>query len=286
MKILTLTATALILGASVATAEEVYEPNRIFYDDDEPVSAVGRTWVDPLGCEFNLFTDGTEGYLSEKLNRDGSAVCGSQPTVATNPVWIDPDGCAHWMINSGAKGYLATVRFANGRPSCGSAAQGLAARFGQSRLLATTWRDPNGCFHWVADDGFEGFMSARLRADGTPVCDGAAGPTTLTLAADALFDVDKSVLKPTAVAELTEFFELMNKLNKSRIAVVGHTDSDASEAYNQALSVRRAQAVADFGAQYGVTSDIAGRGELDPVAPNDTRANKAKNRRVEITVLD
>ena len=293
MKFSTLLAAALAvatLSVETASAQEQsennqYKPARLFFDEDPPVNAVGRVWVDPLGCEHNIFSEGTEGYMSERLTRDGRAVCGSTPSISSADIWIDPDGCAHWFVDGGAAGYLSSIRFPGGRPSCGPEAQQLVQRFPEVQLLATTWRDPNGCFHWVADDGFEGFMYARLTPTGAPVCQGG-GPTTLTLAADALYDVDKSDLKPAAVTRLTEFFELMNKVGKSRISVVGHTDSDASEAYNLALSIRRAQAVADFGDSYGVTSVIDGKGESQPIVPNDSKENKAKNRRVEITVLD
>lgn len=249
-----------------------------------------KSWVDPTGCEFYIFNSGTEGYFAERLLPDGSAACGQTPSEPLSglKVWLDPDGCAHWFVNSGPRGRLANIRFADGRPSCGNAARQLAAQYDTAELLVTLWRDPSLCFHWAADDGFEGFMSSRLRRDGTPVCEGepVARVSNITLAADGLFDVNSAVLKPEAVAELTEFFEKMNKLGKSRISVVGHTDSDGSDAYNQDLSLRRAQSVAAFGRDFGVTAVIDGQGENSPVAPNDSRTNKAKNRRVEIAILD
>ncbi|MEM8699036.1 MAG: OmpA family protein [Pseudomonadota bacterium] len=278
---------ALAGSASAQTAGKAYESTRLFFDDEPPVNAVGKIWVDPLGCEHNIFSDGTEGYMAERLTRDGRAVCGSTPSIDSSDVWIDPDGCAHWFVDSGVEGYLSSIRFPDGRPSCGPEAQQLLQRFPAVQLLATTWRDPNGCFHWIADDGFEGYMSSRLAPSGAPVCEGQAPtPTSLTLAADALFDVDSSELKPEAVEKLTEFFELMNKVGKSRISVIGHTDSDGTEPYNLALSLRRAQSVAAFGDTFEIASLIDGKGETQPVAPNDTRENKAKNRRVEISILD
>lgn len=253
----------------------------------DPSTLPGGTWVDPLGCEYNFFASGTEGYLSEKRTPDGAMICtGGTPSTPKPNIWLDPDGCAHWFINSGTRGYMANVRFPDGRPSCGAPARALAARFTAQTLLATVWRDPNGCFHWVADDGFEGFMAPRLQSNGHPVCDGDAAPTKLTLAADALFDVNSDKLKPAAVAKLTEFFELMQKTGKSRIAVTGHTDSDGSEAYNRDLSVRRAASVAKFGADYDVTAVIDGKGESEPTASNTTAEGKAQNRRVEIAILD
>jgi OOP family OmpA-OmpF porin len=68
-----------------------------------------------------------------------------------------------------------------------------------------------------------------------------------------------------------------------RVRVIGHTDSVGTEAYNQALSERRAQSVANYLFSRGVVRDrleTAGRGESDPVAPNSVDAGRAANRRV------
>ena len=65
---------------------------------------------------------------------------------------------------------------------------------------------------------------------------------------------------------------------------MGHTDSKGSKAYNQKLSERRAQAVADFLRTFGVKNSMSvkGMGETQPVADNATDAGRAQNRRVEI----
>jgi OOP family OmpA-OmpF porin len=71
------------------------------------------------------------------------------------------------------------------------------------------------------------------------------------------------------------------------IGVVGHTDSIGTEAYNQTLSERRAQAVVDFMIQEGVNPSLIsanGMGETNPIASNATAAGRAENRRVEVTV--
>lgn len=49
-----------------------------------------------------------------------------------------------------------------------------------SQLVAGIWVDPNGCDHWIIDDGIEGYLSERLQPDGTPVCSGIAPPTVAT----------------------------------------------------------------------------------------------------------
>ena len=49
-----------------------------------------------------------------------------------------------------------------------------------SNLVAGVWVDPNGCDHWIIDDGIEGYLSERLTPDGRPVCSGVAPPNTAT----------------------------------------------------------------------------------------------------------
>ncbi len=71
------------------------------------------------------------------------------------------------------------------------------------------------------------------------------------------------------------------------IKVVGYTDSVGTDAYNQQLSIRRANAVKDYMVSEGVDPgiiDAKGMGEADPVASNKTAAGRAENRRVEISV--
>jgi OOP family OmpA-OmpF porin len=69
--------------------------------------------------------------------------------------------------------------------------------------------------------------------------------------------------------------------------VVGHTDAVGTDAYNDKLSVRRAQAVRDYLVSKGVDAgliDVQGRGKKDPVADNKTEAGRAQNRHVEVEV--
>jgi OOP family OmpA-OmpF porin len=110
-----------------------------------------------------------------------------------------------------------------------------------------------------------------------------------TLSAEALFDHDKSTLKPEGKAALHELGDEI-KAKGGRVVdidVIGHTDSDGTEEYNQALSVRRAQSVKDYLVSEGVDAsiiDVSGEGELNPIASNATREGRAENRRVDIHV--
>ncbi|MEM7059284.1 MAG: OmpA family protein [Pseudomonadota bacterium] len=209
-------------------------------------------------------------------------------TSLTASIWVDPNGCEHWVVDDGAEGYLVARRDRGGNPVCrgNSSTPDLPVL----SLASTIWTDPRGCQHWAIDDGAEGFLSERLARDGTPVCPGAdkpEPPKTFTLAADALFDTDKSNLRPEAITELNDFGSKMNQLGKKRVFIVGHTDSRASDAYNQRLSERRAASVAAYlEKNYGIVSQTEGRGENEPVGDNGTRDGRQANRRVEITLLD
>ncbi|MCA0174913.1 MAG: OmpA family protein [Proteobacteria bacterium] len=110
----------------------------------------------------------------------------------------------------------------------------------------------------------------------------------VTYAADAFFDFDKSLLKAEGKAKIDDVLAKTQGMNLEVIIAVGHTDSVGSEAYNQKLSVRRAEAVKAYIVSKGVEASrvyTEGKGEAQPVADNKTSAGRAKNRRVEIEVV-
>ena len=124
----------------------------------------------------------------------------------------------------------------------------------------------------------------------TPAPAVIVAPTSekVTFAADAFFDFDKSVLKPEGKAKLDDLVGKMSGLNLEVIIAVGHTDSVGTDAYNQRLSVRRADAVKSYLVAKGVEKNrvyTEGKGEKQPVADNKTAEGRAKNRRVEIEVV-
>ncbi len=115
-----------------------------------------------------------------------------------------------------------------------------------------------------------------------------AAASKVTYAADAFFDFDKSVLKAEGKAKLDDLVGKMKAINLEVIIAVGHTDSVGTDAYNQKLSVRRAEAVKAYLVSKGVEKNrvyTEGNGEKQPVADNKTAQGRSKNRRVEIEVV-
>lgn len=98
------------------------------------------------------------------------------------------------------------------------------------------------------------------------------------------FDFDRATLKSAMMGVLDKVADMLNTSPADeKVEIIGHTDSTGPEAYNQQLSERRAQSVADYLAGKGVSNmSLKGMGESQPVADNGTREGRAMNRRVEI----
>lgn len=116
------------------------------------------------------------------------------------------------------------------------------------------------------------------------------GAIVIDLPADVLFDFDKSTIRPDAEPALARASELLKSYPGAQVSIGGHTDSKGDDNYNQALSVRRAQAVADRLQGAAGRFGVEGFGETRPVAPNaqpdgrDDPQGRQKNRRVEIRI--
>jgi outer membrane protein OmpA-like peptidoglycan-associated protein len=106
---------------------------------------------------------------------------------------------------------------------------------------------------------------------------------------DVLFDTGQATLKPGADLAMNRLATFLNANPQTKILIEGHTDSRGSDEYNEALSERRAQAVAAALTTRGVSPDsyqTVGRGKGYPVATNDTPEGRQQNRRVEIVFSD
>jgi OOP family OmpA-OmpF porin len=170
------------------------------------------------------------------------------------------------------------------------------------------WRNASGDV-WKNSTGLCWRDAGWTPATAAPGCDGAvvaapapapapraaapapapvAAATKVTYAADAFFDFDKSVVKPAGKTKLDDLVSKVKGINLEVIIAVGHTDSVGSDAYNQKLSVRRAEAVKAYLVSKGIEKNriyTEGKGEKQPVASNVTNEGRAKNRRVEIEVV-
>ena len=101
-----------------------------------------------------------------------------------------------------------------------------------------------------------------------------------------LFDFDSAVVLSTAANNLNALADNLSKYGDTNLMIAGHTDAVGTAAYNQGLSVRRAESAARYLSEHGVTRHIAtvGLGKREPIASNDTEAGRQKNRRVEIAI--
>ena len=109
----------------------------------------------------------------------------------------------------------------------------------------------------------------------------------VTFESGLLFDFDSDQLREASKENLDNLAKSLSKFGDSKLLLVGHTDDKGTETYNADLSRRRASAVGSYLISRGVPSAriaTSGRGEAEPIAPNDTDANRQKNRRVEVAI--
>jgi outer membrane protein OmpA-like peptidoglycan-associated protein len=109
----------------------------------------------------------------------------------------------------------------------------------------------------------------------------------VTFDSGILFDFDSAALRPMAQTQLTDLSEALLEVDKTDVVIVGHTDSQGTESYNQTLSERRARSAASHLMGNGVTGDriiVEGRGEMEPISTNETDAGRQENRRIEVAI--
>ena len=152
--------------------------------------------------------------------------------------------------------------------------------------------DEDGC---ALDSDGDGVPDHLDRCPNTPRgvdVDGFGCPlpdeVVLTLSSDRLgFAFDSADLNDEARAALDSALDVVRDNADVAMDLVGHTDSTGTDAYNQALSERRARAAVDYLVSLGVPAGqlrAVGRGEAEPVASNETEEGRARNRRVELVV--
>jgi OOP family OmpA-OmpF porin len=191
-----------------------------------------------------------------------------------------------------AAGAQNRVTAANGGPVIDNWQNGTGELVWKNGTNELCWRDAN----WTPATAAAGCDGALVPAPPPPVAvtpPPAPVPPTVaaskvTFAADAFFDFDKYVLKPEGRAKLDDLVSKIKDVNLEVIIAVGHTDSIGTVAYNQKLSVRRAEAVKAYLVSKGIEKNrvyTEGKGKSQPIADNRTAEGRAKNRRVEIEVV-
>ena len=146
------------------------------------------------------------------------------------------------------------------------------------RYVPTIWVDPDGCQHWIIDNGIEGYMTPNRTPDGRPVCNRTN--VCYTESSDTLFATGSHQLRAGAHERLAAFFAS----NPSTAFVIyGHTDPRGGFQYNMNLSENRARVVANVAISTGArVATVRGFGPMYPVASNNNAHGMQQNRRVEI----
>jgi OOP family OmpA-OmpF porin len=191
-----------------------------------------------------------------------------------------------------AAGAQTRVTAADGGPVIDNWQNGTGELVWKNGTNELCWRDAN----WTpatAAAGCDGALVPAPPAAAAPAPAPAPVPpavaaSKVTFAADAFFDFDKYVLKPEGRAKLDDLVSKIKDVNLEVIIAVGHTDWIGTVAYNQKLSVRRAEAVKAYLVSKGIEKNrvyTEGKGKSQPIADNRTAEGRAKNRRVEIEVV-
>ncbi|MES2502501.1 MAG: OmpA family protein [Pseudomonadota bacterium] len=132
-------------------------------------------------------------------------------------------------------------------------------------------------------------MEEATAGTGVAVSQTADNRLKLDIPSDISFAVGRADIQSNFRTILDTFATSLVNNPASNVTVIGHTDSTGSDAVNNPLSLNRAASVRDYLSSRGVASSrvaIDGRGSREPIVANDTAANKAKNRRVEIFVAE
>lgn len=111
---------------------------------------------------------------------------------------------------------------------------------------------------------------------------------TITFASGLMYDFDSDVIRSEAATNLRNLAASLRKYPNTQLLVVGHTDDSGADAYNQALSQRRADAAVRYLGQQNIPANriaASGRGESEPVASNDTEGGRQANRRIEVAIF-
>ena len=140
------------------------------------------------------------------------------------------------------------------------------------------------------DSDGDGVLDSKDECPDTPkglMVDDVGCPMSMTIRLN--FEVDSYMIPESSNEKVFEFAEFLKDSPAFKVHIVGHTDSTASEEYNQVLSLNRANALKTALLENGIAEDrmkVSGEGELSPIEPNDTAEGRAMNRRTEVKLLN
>ena len=132
-------------------------------------------------------------------------------------------------------------------------------------------------------------MEQATQGTGVQVSQTADNRLKLDIPSDISFDTNRSDIKPNFRPILDRFATTLADNPYTTVTIIGHTDNTGSDTVNDPLSVNRAARTRDYLSGRGIASNrfiVEGRGSHEPVAANDSTANRARNRRVEIFVAE
>jgi len=211
------------------------------------------------------------------------------------PYWTDPEGN---IVRSGSGGCVRTRHWTpeDAIPECGgdlaakkaeekpaaepAPAAAVAAPVVAAVPAAPTDSDNDG----VADDADK---CADSPADKPVDADGCT--IVSVVLEDVRFENNSAELTSGSTEQLDKAVAAMKEYPHIRVEVQAHSDSSGAASYNQALSEKRAGSVRDYMVSKGIAADrltAKGYGEDQPIASNDTREGRAKNRRVELKIIE
>ena len=239
-----------IIGGAICAMSDTDADGVKNYQDDCPGTAAGGI-VDDRGCELDSDGDGVVDRLDE---------CPG----TTKGARVDARGCE---VDSDGDGVP------DSRDRCPGTPAGAKV-------------DEQGC---ELDSDGDGVVDSMDRCPNTP----KGTPVDnygCTLAAEyklehVNFEFDSAMLTAGSTAMLDEGVKILKRHSDMKVEIAGHTDSQGNDKYNQGLSERRAQAVADYLIAHGANGSnisVTGYGESQPVADNSTKEGRAANRRVEL----
>ncbi|MDB5270571.1 MAG: hypothetical protein JWP58_3611 [Hymenobacter sp.] len=236
--------------------------------------------VDPTGCPLDGDADGVPDYQDKCPTEKGLATLEGCPDRDGDGVRDGDDACPDQPGTAALRGCPDTD--GDGIPDNVDKCPGTPAG---------TQVDASGC-PVVLDQDKDGVLDPADKCPDTPAgarvdsvgCPLAIDPGTLKLQQPIRFRTNSTIIERSSYPKANRIAAAMKAHPDYQLRIIGHADSRGTDEFNQALSLRRAEAVKRYFTNKGVESErviTEGRGESEPAAPNTTPAGMSKNRRVE-----